>query len=86
MHFVYIIQSLKDGSYYIGYSVNPENRLAKHNRTHKGYTSRKRPWKIVYTKEFSNKTEALKREKFLKAQKSREFIEKLIKQYKSTDL
>ncbi|MGY6523206.1 MAG: GIY-YIG nuclease family protein [Mongoliitalea sp.] len=38
--FVYIIQSLKDKSYYIGVSSNPEERLLKHNRPHKGYTAR----------------------------------------------
>ncbi len=77
-HYTYILQSDKDHSYYIGSSNNPENRLIKHNKPHKGYTARKQPWKLVYTEEFDTKTEALKRENFLKAQKSKEFIERLI--------
>jgi putative endonuclease len=77
--FVYILQSLKDRSFYVGVSQNPEERLEKHNRPHKGYTGRKQPWVLVYTETFPTKTEALKRENFIKAQKSRVFIENLIK-------
>ena len=76
--YVYIIQSEKDLSYYIGYSANPESRLIKHNKSNTGYTARKKPWRLLYTEEFTTKSEALKREKFIKAQKSRDFIEKLI--------
>ena len=65
---VYIIQSLKDGSFYIWYSSNIEERLKKHNEGKSRYTSKKIPWKLVYTEEFSSKSEAIKREKFLKKQ------------------
>jgi putative endonuclease len=78
-YFVYILQSEKDQSFYIGYSENPAVRLEKHNSANSGYTSTKQPWKIVYTEEFETKGEALKREKFLKRQKNRSFCEKLIK-------
>lgn len=78
MFFTYIIQSEKDSSFYVGYSENPEKRLEKHNNAKTGYTSRKQPWKLVYTEEFKTKTEAIIREKFIKNQKSRDFIMKLI--------
>lgn len=66
---VYIIQSEKDSSFYIGYSKNAENRLVDHNSGKSRYTSKKIPWKIVYVESFDNKTDALRREKFLKKQK-----------------
>jgi putative endonuclease len=72
--FVYIIQSQSDGSFYIGCSSD----LRKHNAPHKGFTARRRPWKIVYTEELPDKASALKREAFLKAQKSRDFLLRLI--------
>lgn len=78
MFFTYIIQSKKDGSFYVGYSENPEKRLEKHNNAKTGYTSRKQPWQLVYTEEFKTKTEAILREKFIKNQKSRDFIIDLI--------
>lgn len=77
-YYVYILQSDKDGSYYIGYSENPDKRLEKHNYSKKGYTATKKPWKIVYTEAFSGKAEALKRERFLKNQKNSAFYKKLI--------
>ena len=75
---VYIIQSEKDGSFYIGYSQDPARRLEKHNSANTGYSARKKPWKLVYTEFFETKTEAIKREKFLKKQKNREFYLNLI--------
>ena len=76
--FTYILQSEKDGSYYIGSSENPSERLKKHNRKHGGYTARKQPWKIVWTKSFKSKKEALQMERVIKMKKSRSFIEVLI--------
>ena len=78
MYYTYIIQSQKDGSFYIGYSEYPEKRLEKHNSSKSGYTSTKQPWNLVYTEEFQTKSEALKREKFIKSQKSKSFIISLI--------
>ncbi len=77
--FVYILESEMDATYYVGVSEDPLKRLEKHNLPHKGFTGRKQPWKIVYVEQHSNRSEALKREKFIKAQKSRSFIQSLIK-------
>ncbi|WP_339865756.1 GIY-YIG nuclease family protein [uncultured Algoriphagus sp.] len=76
--FAYILQSQKDGSYYIGSSQDPSERLKKHNRMHSGYTARKQPWKIVWLKSFSTKNEALQMERFIKMKKSRTYIDGLI--------
>ncbi|NOU60325.1 GIY-YIG nuclease family protein [Marinifilum caeruleilacunae] len=78
MHYVYILQSQLDQSYYIGYTSNLENRINYHNNGRSRYTRKKMPWKIVYTEKFDSKTEALRKEKFIKKQKSRTFIEELI--------
>jgi putative endonuclease len=79
MYFVYIIQSDFDGTYYIGYSEDISKRVNEHNFGKTNYTSKKRPWKLVYYEEFSNKPDALKREKFLKRQKNKDFYLRLIK-------
>jgi len=77
-HFVYIIESEVDGTYYIGSSQDPEIRLEKHNRPHKGYTARKQPWKLVYTELFETKSEAICREIYLKKLKNTTFLSQLI--------
>ena len=78
MYSVYIIQSIKSGRFYIGYTNNLKKRLKYHNSGFNQSTKGKGPWKIVYWEVFSNKTTALKREKFLKKQKNRQFYQRLI--------
>ncbi len=78
VYWVYILQSLKDESFYIGYTRNIQARVKEHNEGFTRYTKHKRPWKLVYQEEFSTKNEAIKRELFLKNQKNREFYQKLI--------
>ncbi|EAZ82584.1 GIY-YIG nuclease family protein [Algoriphagus machipongonensis] len=76
--YTYIIQSEKDQSFYIGSSKDPESRLRKHNQKHRGYTARKQPWKLVWKEVHPQKSDAIKRELFLKKQKSKKFLEDLI--------
>ena len=78
MFYAYILQSQKDNSFYIGYTQDLTKRLEKHNSAKRGYTATKKPWEIVYWEAFPSKTEAIKRERFLKAQKSRTFYLSLI--------
>ncbi len=78
MFYVYLLQSDLDASYYIGFTENPEQRLIQHNNGESTYTKRKTPWKIVYLEVFSLKSEALKREKFLKKQRNKDFYQRLV--------
>ena len=77
MFYVYLIQSNLDNSYYIGQTNNLEKRLLDHNEGLSKYTSRKRPWKMVYYEEFETRTEAIKRERFLKQQRNSFFYKSL---------
>jgi putative endonuclease len=77
-YFVYILQSQKDFTYYIGYSKDPAIRIIKHNNSKIGYTATKKPWVLVYTEEYNTKSDAIKREKFLKQQKNTTFYKQLI--------
>ena len=76
-HYVYIIQSLQDNSYYKGYSEHPGLRLIQHNNKECHYTSLKCPWKLVYVEAHELKRDALIREKNLK-KATRERIEALL--------
>ena len=79
MFYVYLIQSEVDASFYIGYTSNLELRIKQHKNGESTYSRRKKPWKLVYSEELENKTSALKREKFLKKQKNKDFYYQLIK-------
>ena len=66
MHYVYIIRSLIDGTFYKGYTLDYIARLTAHNSGSSRYTSKKLPWELVYVEAFESKTVALQREKQLK--------------------
>ena len=76
-YFVYILRSLKEGSFYIGYTSNLDRRLEEHNLGESRYTKKKKPWEILYFEIFRSKREALIRERFLKKQKNTSFYMKL---------
>ena len=79
MFTTYILQSIKDGSYYVGSAGNVDERLIKHNKGYSRYTKSKKPWKLVYEESYRSLSEAKKREYYIKSLKSRIAIEKLIK-------
>ena len=81
-YWVYIIQSDFDQSFYIGFTSNIEQRLSYHNSGKSRYTSRKMPWKLVYSEKYQTRSEAIKREKFLKKQRNRNFYKRLIQNKK----
>jgi len=78
-YFVYILKSFKDRTYYVGSTRNLEDRVERHNEGRVAYTKPRRPWKLVYSEEHPDRSNASKREYEIKKHKSREFIETLIK-------
>ncbi len=63
MYFTYIIQSLKNFRYYIGYTKDLERRLAEHNHNNTRSLYHKGPFKIVYYEKFTTIQEARAGEK-----------------------
>ena len=66
MYYVYIIQSQKDKSYYVGSTENLKKRLQEHNRGEVIYTSSKTPYELVWYCAFRSRKKALDFEKYLK--------------------
>jgi len=77
--FVYIIQSVKNGIYYIGSSINPTSRLAEHNQGKVKATKGKGPWILKFTQRYPIVRIARQIEYKLKRLKRRDYIEKIIK-------
>ena len=78
MYFVYALQSLKDNHLYVGISENVEKRLHAHNRGHVKSTKPRRPFKIIYVEEVSDRKAARNREKQLKSGCGREFLKNIM--------
>ena len=52
--------------------------MIKHNNGHVISTSKATPWQLIYSEQFENRKDSIKREKEIKAWKSRDRIEKLV--------
>jgi putative endonuclease len=78
--YIYILYSETSNIYYVGYTNNFERRLEEHNSSqHLTFTSKHRPWILKAVFSCGNdETFAIKVERFIKKQKSRKLIEKLI--------
>ena len=76
--YVYVLQSLKDFSFYIGQCDDLDKRMSKHFDGFSKYTASKRPLRLVYFEVLNSRSEAIKREKAIKNQKSKKVIEQLI--------
>jgi putative endonuclease len=78
-YYIYILQSEKNGKYYIGSTNNLEDRLKRHNDGRSRYTKSGIPWELLYREEHVDRSSALKREKQIKRQKSKESIKALVR-------
>jgi putative endonuclease len=77
--FVYILRSLKDGTYYIGSTQDVDERLKHHNQVGTQYTKQKKPWELVYQEEHPDRSSAMKREYAIKKRGAKQFLESLAK-------
>jgi putative endonuclease len=73
--FVYILQSETTGRYYVGQTKDVEARLRYHNANYSLALRNRGPWRLVCSEKYATRSEAVQRERYIKAQKSREFIE-----------
>ncbi len=81
-YYVYVIKN-ENNQLYKGWTTNLEKRIYYHNQGLSNYTKNRGPWKLVYYEMYNNKNEAIKREKFLKSGKGREFLKKIFSERSS---
>jgi putative endonuclease len=74
---VYVLYSSGYKKHYTGFTSNLQERLLSHYELGKDWTAKYRPWSLIYTKEFEEKSEAMKYEKWLKSGAGRDFIKNL---------
>lgn len=80
-NYVYILQSLKDKSLYIGYTKNLMNRFREHNSGENPSTKPFIPYKLIYYEAFLSRIDAINREEYLKSGYGRRTIKTLLKSY-----
>jgi putative endonuclease len=64
--YCYIVECV-DGTFYTGWTTDPERRVATHNKgLGAKYTKMRRPVKLVYVEEQPDRNTAMKRERAIK--------------------
>ena len=76
---VYVLRSLKDGIRYVGSGEDAEERLRRHNKGDYRFTNGHRPWELVYKENYETRSEAVRRERFLKTGQGRVFLNTILK-------
>ena len=79
MYYIYILQSLKNGGYYIGSTGDVFRRLDEHNAGKTKSLKYLRPLSLVFKQAFNSEVDARKVERHLKKMKNKNIIESIIK-------
>jgi putative endonuclease len=80
MYFVYVIRNQSSGRSYTGHTADLTQRLGQHNHGITKSTKNRGPWQLLHQEEFATRSEAMKREKFLKTGKGREELRRILEQ------
>ena len=84
-YYVYILFSLKDHKFYVGYTVDLKKRLILHSKGLVKSTRLRRPFKLIHYEYFIDKDDAKAREKFLKSgfgrSQMKEALKRTLSQY-----
>ena len=86
MFYTYILQSLKNKSFYIGYTANLKKRFEEHNKGESLASKPFRPYRLIFYEFFINKKDAKNRELYLKSGWGFRSINKMLKNYLSPKL
>jgi putative endonuclease len=81
MFYIYILYSRSSDKYYIGSTADVNRRFEEHNnpQVNTKYTAKHLPWEIkIYFECSDSRGNCLLIERFIKNQKSRAFLQKLI--------
>ncbi|MEK7612552.1 MAG: GIY-YIG nuclease family protein [Patescibacteria group bacterium] len=71
---VYILKSTTKNITYVGSTPDIDRRLNEHNSGKNVFTSRHRPWRLVYTENYDKLIDARVREKYLKSAAGRRWL------------
>lgn len=66
-YYVYVLQSISDNGFYIGFTSNLKARLLEHANGNVISTKFRRPFRLIHYEFFINITDAKARAKFLKS-------------------
>jgi len=81
MYYTYVLQSLKDGQFYVGFTENLKLRFEHHSKGRVEFTRQRRPLKLIYYEACLDSEDAIRREKYFKTYHGKMFLKRRLKSY-----
>lgn len=79
--YVYVLESIRNGRLYVGYTNDLRKRFEEHNRGKNISTKPYLPWQLIYYEACLNKQDAERREKYLKTNQGARLLKRRLKEY-----
>jgi len=79
MYYTYVLRSLNDNKFYIGFTEDIRRRIEEHNSGTVDATKGRRPLELIYYEACLDKEDAIKREKYFKTGFGRRFLSERLK-------
>jgi putative endonuclease len=79
MFYVYVLLSLKDEKFYIGFTGDLRRRLKEHNAGKNISTKSRRPLKLTYYEAHLSKADAERRERYFKTTKGKITLKQMLR-------
>jgi putative endonuclease len=78
MFYLYILRSGKTGRRYVGSCEDLDDRVRRHNVGEAKATRHGIPWKLVHTKSFLTRRDAVKKGRYYKTGRGRDELDRLV--------
>jgi putative endonuclease len=80
MHYVYILKSKNTNRLYVGRTDDLRRRIKEHKDRKNWTTKRMLPVELIFYEAFTNKQDAIRREKYLKTSKGKSTLKMMLRE------
>ena len=81
MYYTYVLHSMKDNGFYVGFTKDLKQRFEQHQRGEVQSTKNRLPLNLIYYEACLTQEDATRRERYLKTYNGRMFLKKRLKSY-----
>jgi putative endonuclease len=79
MYYVYVLLSLKDKKFYIGFTNDLKRRLKEHDSGKNISTKSRFPFELIYYEAHLSKADAMRRERYFKTTKGKSTLRQMLR-------
>jgi len=77
---VYVLLSMHDGNFYVGYTTDLQRRLTEHFHGQSKATAPRRPFRLIFCEYFFSADDAARREQYLKTTAGRKGLKLILRE------